>query len=65
MDGHPDRDSEIQPAGTDPDLNAGWDEGEGPDALSCALGCLGCSSSALALVAAVAMAVVALLLLLI
>lgn len=63
MDGQPEPVPELEPAGTKPDLNAGWEEAKGPlDALGCTLGCLGCSGSALALAAIVVVAVVALLL---
>lgn len=64
MDGQPEIVPELEPAGTEPDLNVGWEEAKGPlEALGCGLGCLGCSGSALALVVAVVVAVVALLLL--
>ena len=62
MDGQPELVPELEPAGTEPDLNAGWEEAKGPlEALGCGLGCLGCSGSAVALVAIV-VAVAALLL---
>lgn len=63
MDGQPKIVPELEPAGTDPDLNVGWEEAKGPlEALGCGLGCLGCSGSALALAAIVVATVVALLL---
>lgn len=64
MDGHPERDSDLQPAGADPGRNVGWEEATGPlQALGCGLGCLGCSGSAVALVAIIVATVVAALLL--
>ena len=63
MDGQPEPVPELEPAGADPGLNAGWEEAKGPlDALGCTLGCLGCSGSALALTAIVVVAVAVLLL---
>ena len=64
MDGQPEIVPELEPAGTEPDRNVGWEEAKGPlEALGCGLGCLGCSGSALALAAVVVATVVALLLL--